>query len=170
MAITEKYVGRSILRKEDPELITGQARFTDNLTAPGMVWMAVVRSPFAHAKIDGIDTSKAAAMPGVVAVLTAADLEGEWGGPLPFVWPITEDIKVPVDWPLTKDKARFQGDGVAVVVAETRGQAEDAAELVEVDWTPLDAVTDIEEAAMRWRTSASRTSRSRRRPNACGEP
>jgi carbon-monoxide dehydrogenase large subunit len=147
MAITEKYVGRSILRKEDPELITGQARFTDNLTAPGMVWMAVVRSPFAHATINGIDTSKAAAMPGVVAVFTAADLEDEWGGPLPFVWPITEDIKVPVHWPLTKDKARFQGDGVAVVIAETRAQAEDAAELVEVEWTPLDAVTDLEEAA-----------------------
>ena len=112
-----------------------------------MVWMAVVRSPFAHAKIDGIDTSKAAAMPGVVAVFTAADLEDEWGGPLPFVWPITEDIKVPVHWPLTKDKARFQGDGVAVVLAETRAQAEDAAELVEVDWSPLDAVTDLEEAA-----------------------
>ena len=147
MAITEKYVGRSILRKEDPELLTGQARYTENLTAPGMAWMAVVRSPFAHAKIDGIDTSKAAAMPGVVAVFTAADLEDEWGGPLPFVWPITEDIKIPVHWPLTKDKARFQGDGVAVVLAETRAQAEDAAELVEVDWSPLDAVTDLEEAA-----------------------
>jgi aerobic carbon-monoxide dehydrogenase large subunit len=147
MAITEKYVGRSVLRKEDPELLTGQARFTENLTAPGMAWMAVVRSPFAHARIDGIDTSKAAAMPGVVAVFTAADLEDEWGGPLPFVWPITEDIKVPVHWPLTKDKARFQGDGVAVVLAETRAQAEDAAELVEVDWSPLDAVTDLEEAA-----------------------
>jgi carbon-monoxide dehydrogenase large subunit len=147
MAITEKYVGRSILRKEDPELLTGQARYTENLTAPGMVWMAVVRSPFAHAKIDRIDTSKAAAMSGVVAVFTAADLEDEWGGPLPFVWPITEDIKVPVHWPLTKDKARFQGDGVAVVLAETRAQAEDAAELVEVDWSPLDAVTDLEDAA-----------------------
>jgi carbon-monoxide dehydrogenase large subunit len=147
MAITEKYVGRSILRKEDPELLTGQARYTENLTAPGMVWMAVVRSPFAHAKIDRINTSKAAAMSGVVAVFTAADLEDEWGGPLPFVWPITEDIKVPVHWPLTKDKARFQGDGVAVVLAETRAQAEDAAELVEVDWSPLDAVTDLEDAA-----------------------
>jgi carbon-monoxide dehydrogenase large subunit len=147
MAITEKYVGRSILRKEDPELLTGQARYTENLTAPGMVWMAVVRSPFAHAKIDRINSSKAAAMSGVVAVFTAADLEDEWGGPLPFVWPITEDIKVPVHWPLTKDKARFQGDGVAVVLAETRAQAEDAAELVEVDWSPLDAVTDLEDAA-----------------------
>jgi carbon-monoxide dehydrogenase large subunit len=79
-------------------------------------------------------------------VYTAADLEAEWGGPLPFVWPITEDIKVPVHWPLTKDVARYQGDGVAVVLAETRAQAKDAAEVVEVDWAPLQAVTDIEEA------------------------
>src|ERR687898_1773769 len=147
MAVTEKFVGQAVLRKEDPELLTGQARYTDNLTAPGMAWMSVVRSPCAHAVIDGIDTSKAAAMPGVVAVLTAADLESEWGAPLPFVWPITEDIKVPVHWPLTKDKARFQGDGVAVIVAETRGQAQDAAEAVEVDWEPLEVVLDIEEAA-----------------------
>jgi carbon-monoxide dehydrogenase large subunit len=147
MAVTEKFVGQPVLRKEDPELLTGQARYTDNLTAPGMVWMSVVRSPFAHARINGIDTSKAAAMPGVVGAFTAADLESEWGGPLPFVWPITEDIKVPVHWPLTKDTARFQGDGVAVVLAETRGQAEDAAEAVEVDWEPLEAVTDVEEAA-----------------------
>jgi len=147
MAVTEKFVGQAVLRKEDPELLTGQARYTDNLTAPGMLWMSVVRSPFAHARINGIDTSRAAGMPGVVAVFTAADLEGEWGGPLPFVWPITEDIKVPVHWPLTKDTARFQGDGVAVVLAESRGQAEDAAEAVEVDWEPLEAVTDVEEAA-----------------------
>jgi carbon-monoxide dehydrogenase large subunit len=147
MATTETYVGRPILRKEDPELLAGQARFVDNLTAPGMVWMSVVRSPFAHAKLNAVDASAAAAMPGVLGVFTARDLEGEWGGPLPFVWPITEDIKVPVHWPLTSDKARFQGDGVAVVVAETREQAEDAAEAVDVDWEQLDAVLDLEEAA-----------------------
>ncbi|MGZ8626114.1 MAG: xanthine dehydrogenase family protein molybdopterin-binding subunit [Actinomycetota bacterium] len=147
MAATETYVGQPVLRKEDPELLAGQARFVDNLTAPGMVWMAIVRSPFAHAKLKGIDTSKAAAMPGVVGVFTAADLESEWSGPLPFVWPITEDIKVPVHWPLTGDKARYQGDGVAVVVADTRERAEDAAEAVEVRWEQLDAVVDLEEAA-----------------------
>ena len=146
MAIKEKYVGQSVLRKEDPELVTGQARFIDNFDTPGMVWMAVVRSPFAHARIVSIDASDAAGMPGVLGVSTAADLEGEWGGPLPFVWPITEDIKVPVHWPLTKDKARFQGDSVAVVVAATRGQAEDAAEVVQVDWEQLDPVLDLEAA------------------------
>ena len=147
MATTEKYVGRSVLRKEDPELVTGQARWTENLSAPGELWMAVVRSPFAHATVEGVDTSVAAAMPGVLAVFSAADLEDEWGGPLPFVWPITEDIKVPVHWPLTKDKARFQGDGVAVVAAETRALAEDAAEAVDVSWDALPAVLDLEEAA-----------------------
>jgi carbon-monoxide dehydrogenase large subunit len=147
MAVTERYVGQPVLRKEDPELVTGQARFTENLTAPGMLWMSVVRSPFAHARIRRVDTSRAASMPGVVAALGAADLEAEWGGPLPFVWPITEDIKVPVHWPLTKDTARYQGDGVAVVVAETRAGAQDAAEAVDVEWEQLDAVTDLEEAA-----------------------
>ncbi|MGZ8606243.1 MAG: xanthine dehydrogenase family protein molybdopterin-binding subunit [Actinomycetota bacterium] len=147
MAATETYVGQPVLRKEDPELLAGQARFVDNLTAPGMVWMAIVRSPFAHAKLKGIDTSKAAAMPGVVGVVTAADLESGWSGPLPFVWPITVDNKVPVHWPLTGDKARYQGDGVAVVVADTRERAEDAAEAVEVRWEQLDAVVDLEEAA-----------------------
>jgi carbon-monoxide dehydrogenase large subunit len=147
MVATEKFVGQPVLRKEDPELVTGQARYVDNLDAPGMVWMALVRSPYAHARLNGIDTSKAAGMPGVLAVLTAADLEAEWGGPLPFVWPITEDIKVPVHWPLTSDKARYQGDGVAVVVAATREQAEDAVEAVAVQWEPLPAVTDLEQAA-----------------------
>jgi carbon-monoxide dehydrogenase large subunit len=147
MAVTERYVGTAVLRKEDPELISGRARFVDNMTLPGMVWMVVARSPFAHASINAIDTSAAEAMPGVVGVYTAADLEDEWGGPLPFVWPITEDIKVPVHWPLTKDVARYQGDGVAVVLAETRAQAKDAAEAVEVDWAPMQAVTDLEEAA-----------------------
>ena len=133
MAVTEKYVGRPVPRKEDPELLTGQARYTENLTAPGMVWMAMVRSPFAHARLKRIDTSKALAMPGVLGVFTAADLEGEWGGPLPFVWPITEDIKVPTHWPLTPDKARFEGDGVAVVVAESRAEADYGESLVALD-------------------------------------
>jgi carbon-monoxide dehydrogenase large subunit len=147
MAVTERYVGRPVLRKEDPELLTGQARFTDNLSAPGMAWMSVVRSPYAHARIKRIDPSGTAAMPGVIGVFTAADLRDEWAGPLPFLWPITEDIKVPQRWPLSPDKARHQGDAVAVVVAETREQAEDAKEAVVVDWEPLDAVTDLEEAA-----------------------
>jgi carbon-monoxide dehydrogenase large subunit len=144
--VADRFVGSPVLRKEDPELVTGQARFIDDMTLPGMVWITVVRSPYAHARINGIDTAAAKAMPGVVDVLTAADLESDFAGSLPFVWPITEDIKIPVHWPLTKDKARFAGDGVGVVVAETREQAKDAAEAVAVDYESLPVVLDLEEA------------------------
>ncbi len=143
MASTETYVGTTVLRKEDPELLTGQAAFVDDHAMPGMLWMALVRPPYVHARIEGIDTSAAKAMPGVVGVYTAEDLDL---GALPFVWPITEDIKVPVHHPLTKDRIRFHGDAVAVVVAETRGQAKDAAESVHVHVRELPAVTDIEAA------------------------
>jgi carbon-monoxide dehydrogenase large subunit len=143
MATTEKFIGQAVLRKEDPELVTGQANFIDNHTMPGMVWMAMVRPPYVHAKIDSINTTAAKASPGVVGVYTAADLEV---GALPFVWPITEDIKIPVHHPLTSDKIRFNGDAVAVVVAETREHAEDAAELVRVSVTELAAMTSMEAA------------------------
>jgi carbon-monoxide dehydrogenase large subunit len=146
MATTETFIGTPVLRKEDPELLTGQANYIDNHTMPGMVWMAMVRPPFVHATINSVDTSAAANMPGVIAVYTAADLTGDWGGGLPFVWPITEDIKVPTHWPLTGDKIRFNGDAVAVVVAETREQAIDAAENVTVDVTELKAMTDMASA------------------------
>jgi carbon-monoxide dehydrogenase large subunit len=144
MATAETFIGSPVLRKEDPELVTGQASYVDNQTMPGMVWMAMVRPPYVHARIDAIDTSAAKAMSGVVGVYTADDLEV---GALPFVWPITEDIKVPVHHPLTKDKIRYHGDAVAVVVAETREQAADAAEAVAVTVSELPAVTDIEAAA-----------------------
>ena len=116
MATTEQFIGQPVLRKEDPELITGQASSVDSWTMPGMVWMALPRPPYVHATIDGVDTAEAAAMPGVVGVFTAADSDL---GALPFVWPITEDIKVPVHYALASDKVRFNGDAVAVVVAET---------------------------------------------------
>ncbi|MGZ4150092.1 MAG: xanthine dehydrogenase family protein molybdopterin-binding subunit, partial [Actinomycetota bacterium] len=86
MVATEPYIGRTVLRKEDPKLLTGQASYIDNWTMSGMVWMAMVRPPFVHARITSIDTSEAAGMPGVLGVFTAGDLEV---GGLPFVWPIT---------------------------------------------------------------------------------
>ena len=144
MATVETFIGQPVLRKEDPELITGQARYIDNWTMSGMLWMALARPPYVHATIDGIDTTEAASMPGVVGVFTAADLEL---GALPFVWPITEDIKVPVHYALASDKVRFNGDAVAVVVAETREQAIDASEAVAVTATELPAVIDLEQAA-----------------------
>lgn len=147
MATTERFVGSPVLRKEDAKLVTGQGTYVDNQSMPGMVWMALVRPPFVHATVDRIDTAAASAMPGVIGVFTAADLEDAFPAGLPMVWPITEDIKVPTHWPLTKDRVRFHGDAVAVVVAETRGEAEDAAEAVAVEATELPVVLDLEEAA-----------------------
>jgi carbon-monoxide dehydrogenase large subunit len=146
MAVTEKAVGRSVPRKEDPELITGQAKYADDLVLPGMLHMVVVRSPFAHAKVSSVDVSQALAMDGVVAVLTGADLTGDWTGPLLMAWAVTDDIHNPPHWPLTTDKARYQGDGVAVVLAESRAAAKDAAEAVDVEYEPLDPVVDMEAA------------------------
>ena len=146
MAVTEKVVGQPVLRKEDTSLLRGQGSFVDNMALPGMVHMAVVRSPFAHAKVVKVDVGKALEIPGVIGAWTAADLASEWAGPLPMVWPITEDIKTSDHWPLTSDKARFQGDGVAVVLAESRGLANDGAEAVEVEYDSMDPVLDIEEA------------------------
>jgi carbon-monoxide dehydrogenase large subunit len=147
MATTEQYVGRAVLRKEDAKLLAGQGTFVDNQTMAGMVWMELVRPPHVHARIDSIDAAAATSMPGVIGVFTAADLEEAFVAGLPMVWPITEDIKLPTHWPLTKDKIRFAGDAVAVVVAETREQAEDAAEAVSVRATELPSVLDLEEAA-----------------------
>src|SRR5919106_147552 len=144
MAITERSVGSPVLRKEDPEFLTGRARYTDDLSLQGMLWMAVVRSPYAHAKVKGVDVSKALAMDGVVAAFSGRDFE--WAGPLLMAWPVTEDINSPPHYPLAAEKARYQGDGVAVVVAESRALAEDAAETIEVDYEPLPAVADVEAA------------------------
>ncbi|MBI2684518.1 MAG: molybdopterin-dependent oxidoreductase [Actinobacteria bacterium] len=147
MATTEirpGLIGDRQVRREDPELITGESQYVDDIVIPGMLWIHVVRSPFAHAKINGINTSAAEAADGVVAVYTGETLE--FAGPLVMAWPINDEVKNPAHWPLTKDKARYVGDPVAVVVAESRVLAKDAAELVEVDWEPLPAVTDIRAA------------------------
>src|SRR3954471_2663517 len=146
MAVVERAIGTSVPRKEDAKLLTGQARYVDDLTVPGMVWLAIVRSPYAHARIGAIDLAAAREAPGVVAAFSAADLADDLPAGLPCAWPVTEDMRAPDHWPLAKDKARFVGDAVAAVVAETRAQAKDAAELVQVDWEPLDAVVDVEAA------------------------
>src|SRR5437773_6810715 len=125
--VAERYVGSSVLRKEDPELITGKAKYTGDLVVPGMLWMEVVRSPFAHARIKHVDLSGALAVPGVVAAFSGEDLAADWAGPLLMAWPVTPDINNPPHWPLAKDKARHQGDGVAVVLAESSEAAGDGA-------------------------------------------
>ena len=148
-APTTGAIGDRMLRKEDGRLVTGEARFVDDLVVPGALWMGMVRSPFAHARITGIDTSAAAAMPGVRHVFTGADLRdgGAWANPMPCAWPVTDDMKAPDHWPVALDKACHVGDIVAVVVADSRYEAADAVDAVVVDYDPLDAVVDIEDAA-----------------------
>ncbi|MCP3958044.1 MAG: xanthine dehydrogenase family protein molybdopterin-binding subunit, partial [bacterium] len=139
-------IGSAIKRREDAALITGQGKYTDDLTLPGMTHAAIVRSPHAHARITGVDTRAAAAHPGVVAVFTGKDIaDSEIGGVVPVGW-LLDGLKTPDHPILAVDTVRYVGDGVAVVVAEDRYTARDAADLVEVDYEPLDAVTDVRAA------------------------
>jgi carbon-monoxide dehydrogenase large subunit len=140
---TGRYVGTAVPRKEDAALLTGRGTYIANLTLPGTVHMTVVRSPYAHARINGVDVEAARAAEGVVAAFSGAELAGDWQGSLPCAWPVTEDIKMPPHYPLATDKARYQGDGIAVVIAESAALAKDAAELVEVDYEPLDPAVDV---------------------------
>ena len=138
-------VGTRLLRKEDPELLTGEARFVDDLDLSGALWVACVRSPHAHARILSVDLSAARGADGVVAAYSGADLADSWG-PLPCVWPVTDDMKNPAHLPIAVEKAAYVGDMVAVVLADDRYRAADAAALVEVDYEPLEAVIDLEDA------------------------
>jgi aerobic carbon-monoxide dehydrogenase large subunit len=137
--------GKARTRKEDARLITGRTRFTDSITPHGTLHVHVVRSPLAHATITGVDKSAAEASPGVVGVYTAADLGVEAVG-LPCAWPITPDMKSPQRPLLANTTVHFAGEGVAVVLARTPAQARDAADLVEIDYEPLEPVLDMEAA------------------------
>ena len=138
--------GSGIKRREDPRLITGAGNFTDDLKLPGMTYAALVRSPYAHARIVKIDVSEARKAPGVVAVYTGADIAGKVNGvPCAFNVPGC-DLKVPTHPMLATDKVRYAGDGVALIVAETRAAARDAVDLVDVDYEPLGATVDPEKA------------------------
>jgi carbon-monoxide dehydrogenase large subunit len=139
-------VGAPRRRKEDARLITGRTRWTDNIVLPGMQHMAMVRSPFAHARITSIDAAAAKAAPGVVTVLTGADLKDEQGA-MPNAWTIVPEQKAPTHPAMAVDTVNFAGDIVAVVVARSAAEARDAAELVEVDYEELPAVLDVKAAA-----------------------
>ncbi|MEZ5114902.1 MAG: xanthine dehydrogenase family protein molybdopterin-binding subunit [Candidatus Nanopelagicales bacterium] len=142
---TEAAIGRPLRRKEDARLLTGKTQWTDNIQLPGALHLAFVRSPMAHARIAGIDTSAALARPEVRHVFTAADL-GESNAKIPCVWPVTEDIVMP-DFPaLAVDKVRHVGDVVAVILADDAYSAADAVADVHVDYEPLPAVVDMEAA------------------------
>ena len=132
-------MGNAVLRREDPDLLAGAARFVGDMAPPGTVHLAFVRSVMAHARIEAVDGGAARAAPGVLGVFTAADLG---------IAPQQLFILLPpgLNRPLLADKARYVGDPIAVVVAESQAAAVDAAELVEVDYEPLPAVTDPFEA------------------------
>jgi aerobic carbon-monoxide dehydrogenase large subunit len=140
-------IGAPLKRKEDDPLLRGRGTYVDNMDVPGAVVMVVVRSPYAHARITSVDTAAAKASPGVVAVFTGADLQDDWKAPMPCAWPVTEDMKSPEHFPLAVSEVNYQGDGVAVVIADTRAQAVDAAELVDVEYEPLAVIVDVEAAA-----------------------
>ena len=139
-------IGDRLPRKEDARLLTGEARYVDDLQIPGALWVDFVRSPYAHARIGSIDASAAQAMPGVRHVFTGADLRDAWANPMPCAWPVTEDMKAPDHWPVAVDTANYAGDAVAVVVADSRYAAADAVDAVAVDYEPLDPVVDLEDA------------------------
>ena len=139
-------IGKARKRKEDRRLITGRTRFTDNIQLPGMLHLAMVRSPFAHAKITKVDTAGAKAAPGVVDVITGEDVKDIQGG-LPCAWPITPDQKAPVHPAIAVDRVAFSGEVVAVIVARSAVAARDAAELVDVDYEQLTPILDLREAA-----------------------
>ncbi|MEP9363599.1 xanthine dehydrogenase family protein molybdopterin-binding subunit [Nocardioides sp. CN2-186] len=142
----EMEIGRDRRRKEDQRLITGRTRWTDNITLPGMLHLAMVRSPFAHAKIASIDVSAAKASTNVVDVLTGADFGEELGACI-NAWPITPDQVTPGHSPMPADRVAFAGEIVAVVIARTAAEARDAAELVDVEYDELPAALDLKKSA-----------------------
>ena len=139
----EPLIGQRIKRSEDPRLLTGHGTFVDDIIRPGMLHACFVRSPFARATITGIDTSAALAMPGVVAVFTAQDLNPD----VREAWHAVAGKDVSDTPPLAEGEVKFVGDPVALVIAESRYIAEDAIERVEVDYEPLPALADFTRAA-----------------------
>ena len=143
-------IGSSVKRVEDKRFITGKGNYTDDIQLQGMTYAYIIRSPFAHAKILSINTDAAKNTEGVVAVFTGKDIADSGVGGVPCGWQVNfrngDIMKEPPHPLLVADKARHQGDGVAVVIAETKEIAKDAAELVEVEYEELPAVTDAKQA------------------------
>ncbi|MDQ2966289.1 MAG: molybdopterin-dependent oxidoreductase, partial [Chloroflexota bacterium] len=145
--MTTEVLGAPIKRREDPRFITGAGNYLDDIKLTGMTHMAILRSPYAHANIKSIDVSAAKAMPGVVAVITGADIPYN---PLPLAWPAggASGLQNNVNMPrvLATDSVKWTGEGVAAIVAETPEQAVDALEAIVVDWEPLATIVDAEAA------------------------
>ena len=140
-----RFVGQSVVRVEDGRILTGRGRYMDDIVLPGMLEGVFLRSDLGHARIASIDAARARSMPGVVAVITATELEGA-------VFPLQVPAEIPnylrpVFHALADEKVRYVGDPIAFVVAESRYLAEDARDAVEVEYEPLDAVVTMDQAA-----------------------
>jgi carbon-monoxide dehydrogenase large subunit len=147
--MTTRYFGERIKRNEDPRLLTGQGLYVDDVDLPNMLHVAFVRSPYAHAKINNIDVSQALQREGVVAIYTAYDLGDYWKpGPLLVSPPPVDNIifNEKTQVPLAKDKVKFAGEPIVMVLAESRYIAEDALADIQIDYEPLEAVVDLEKA------------------------
>src|ERR1044072_9070438 len=148
MNTTNGLIGKSVKRVEDNRFITGKGNYTDDIILPKQTYAAFVRTPYAHAKIVSIDTEVAKAMPGVIAIYTGDDVASVNG--VPCGWQVNfkngDTMKEPKHPLLVADKARHVGDAVAIVIAETREQATDAADAVEVEMEELPCVIDAAKA------------------------
>lgn len=144
------FIGKAVKRVEDKRFLTGKGRYTDDIVLPGMLYAYIVRSPYAHAKINNIDTSHAAQMEGVVKIYTGKDIAASGVNGIPTGWQVNfkngDTMKEPPHPLLVSDKARYLGDGVAVVIAESREQARDAADTIDIDWEELPAVANAKKA------------------------
>ncbi|MBN9273780.1 MAG: xanthine dehydrogenase family protein molybdopterin-binding subunit, partial [Mesorhizobium sp.] len=134
-------IGKPVVRVEDERFLRGEGRFTADYTLPFMVEAHIFRSPYGHARIAAINLDAALALKGVHAIVTGADLP-EGLAPIQCRIPTHGDLSPYLQYPLARDKVRYVGEPIAVIVADTRAVAEDAAELIEIDFDPLPAVTD----------------------------
>jgi len=139
---TQPEVGRRRLRKEDARLVSGQTRWTENIVLPGMLHLAILRSPYAHARLTSVNVDPARSQPNVLAAYSGADL-ADIQGVLACAWPVTEDLVMPTYTPLALDEVRHVGEAIAVVVARDRASAVDALEAIEVEYEPLPVVLDM---------------------------
>ncbi|MFC4351439.1 xanthine dehydrogenase family protein molybdopterin-binding subunit [Fodinicurvata halophila] len=143
-------IGASVKRKEDYRFLTGKGHYTDDLNRPGQLYACFLRSPLAHAQVKSVNADEARKLDGVVAIFTGQDMADDGVGSLPCGWVVTdrhgEPHKAPPHYPLVRDKARYVGDQVAMVIAESQARAREAADLIEVDYEELDPVIDMSEA------------------------
>src|ERR1051326_8293077 len=147
MVVTPNMLGLPIKRGEDPRLVSGSGTYLEDLVLPGLVHLAFARSPHAHARLGRIDVSAAQHMPGVLAIMTAADADAALDVELPGDWPEFDEVDHrPPNKILARDRVRYVGEGVVAVVASSRAEAFDAIDAIEIDYEPLPAVSDPEAA------------------------